>query len=143
MDHSTQIAYVQKAIEMGYDVLVSYTNNNYRNENGKRIHLEQNQSPDAHTASVLWNKLIAPIYHTIETFTVVAHGYGGSVTLRMADDNRDKLLAKCFAVVFIGATDSMHYSDGLSREMRDWFHKVIKFIRSIFFIIAFYFENNN
>lgn len=118
-DHGTQLPYIKKAIELGYEVLVTNTNNNYRIENGKRIPLEGNRSPEAHIASV-WDQLIAPVYDTIEAFAVVAHSYGGVVTVRMADDHRDEYLAKCFA---IGFTDSVHYSGGLS-EMRHWFHEV-------------------
>lgn len=120
IDHGTQIPYIKKAIELGYDVLVTNTNHNYRVENKKRIALEGNSSPEAHIISV-WDQLIAPVFDTIESFAVVAHSYGGVVTLEMAGNYPDEFLSKCFAV---GFTDSVHYSGGLDRELLQWFRQV-------------------
>lgn len=119
-DHGTQIPYIKKAIELGYDVLVTNTNNNYRIENKKRIALEGNSSPEEHIISV-WDQLIAPVFDTIESFAVVAHSYGGVATLEMAGNYPDEFLSKCFAV---GFTDSVHYAGGLDRELLQWFHQV-------------------
>lgn len=120
IDHGTQIPYIKRAIELGYDVLVTNTNNNYRVENKKRIALEGNGSPEEHIISV-WDQLIAPVFDTIESFAVVAHSYGGVATLEMAGNYPDEFLSKCFAV---GFTDSVHYAGGLDRELLQWFHQV-------------------
>lgn len=119
-DHGTQLPYIKKAIEHGYEVLVTNTNNNYRVENKKRIALDGNESPEAHIETV-WDQLIAPVFDTIESFAVVAHSYGGVVTLNMADAYSDEFLSKCFAV---GFTDSVHYARGLSSELLEWFQNV-------------------
>lgn len=121
--HGTQIPYIKRAIELGYDVLITNTNHNYRTENGNKIPLKGNQSPEAHITSV-WKQLIEPVFDTIESFAIVAHSYGGVVTLFMANKYPDALKKKCFA---IGFTDSVHYAKGLSKEMLAWFQQVIKF----------------
>ncbi|XP_055317002.1 FAM172 family protein homolog CG10038 [Sitodiplosis mosellana] len=118
-DHGTQIPYIKRAIELGYDVLVTNTNHNSRIEGPKRIRLEGNESPEEHIISV-WEQLIEPVYDSIESFAVVAHSYGGVVTLRMARNYPNAFLEKCFA---IGFTDSVHYAGSLSRRMFEWFNE--------------------
>lgn len=120
-DHGTQIPYIKRAIELGYDVLVTNTNHNSRIENGKRIILKGNESPEKHIISV-WEQLIAPVFDSIESFAVVAHSYGGIVTLSMANNYPDAFIEKCSAVAF---TDSVHYAGNLSSKMLEWFKKVI------------------
>lgn len=121
-DHGTQIPYIKRAIELGYDVLVTNTNHNHRiDDNGKRITLKGNQSPEAHIMSV-WEQLIEPALETIESFAIVAHSYGGIVTLSMAEKYPEAFLTKCFAVAF---TDSVHYAGMLDSKMLKWFRKVI------------------
>lgn len=120
-DHGTQIPYIKRAIELGYDVLITNTNHNFRIENGKRIILKGNESPEKHITAV-WEQLIAPVFHSIESFAVVAHSYGGIVTLAMASNYPDAFFKKCSAVAF---TDSVHYAGSLSSKMLEWFRKVI------------------
>lgn len=119
-DHGTQIPYIKRAIDLGYDVLVTNTNHNRRFENNERIRLEGNESPENHIITV-WEQLIAPAYDSIESFAVVAHSYGGIVTLKMASNYPDAFLEKCFA---IGFTDSVHYAGSLSKKMLKWFNEV-------------------
>lgn len=71
-DHGTQIPYIKRAIDLGYEVLVTNTNLHYRYENDERIYLKGNGSPEEHIISV-WEQLIAPVFDTIESFAVVAH----------------------------------------------------------------------
>jgi len=119
IEHGTQIPYIKRAMQLGYDVLVTNTNNNYRYENGSEIDLKGHESPQSHIVSV-WEQLIAPAFDTIESFAVVAHSYGGVVTLAMAKKSPDAFLQKCFAVAF---TDSVHRARVLSSTMLDWFQK--------------------
>jgi len=104
---------------LGYDVLVTNTNNNYRFENNTRIILKGNERPESHITSV-WEQLIAPVFDTIESFSIVAHSYGGVVTLAMARKYRNAFLDKCFAIAF---TDSVHRvrQSGRSSKMANWF----------------------
>lgn len=119
LDHGTQIPYIKRAISLGYDVLVTNTNHNYRDENGRHIALKGNESPSAHAYSV-WNQLIAPAYDSIEHFAVVAHSYGGVVTLDLGKRFPKAFMENCFA---IGFTDSVHSAGSLSAELLKWFHE--------------------
>lgn len=121
IDHGTQIPYIKRAIASGYDVLVTNTNHNYKFVDDKRIRLKGNESPESHIITV-WEELIAPVYDSIESFAVVAHSYGGVVTVRMLDKYPDAFLEKCFGIAF---TDSVHYAGVLSNDLRDWFHEVL------------------
>lgn len=119
-DHGTQIPYIKRAISLGYEVLVTNTNHNHVMANGKRVSLKGSESPEAHIVSV-WEHLIAPAYDTIDSFVVVAHSYGGVVTLKMAEKYPEEFLNKCVAV---GFTDSVHYAGMLSDNLLQWFKKV-------------------
>ncbi|XP_031635327.1 FAM172 family protein homolog CG10038 isoform X2 [Contarinia nasturtii] len=105
INHGTQLPYIKRAISLGYDVLVTNTNQN------------ENLSPEEHIITV-WEQLIAPVYDTIDSFALVAHSYGGVVTLRLAKNYPDAFLEKCFA---IGFTDSVHYAGGLTNNLFKWF----------------------
>lgn len=120
IDHGTQIPYIKRAVALGYDVLVTNTNYNYKFEDDKRIRLKGNESPESHIITV-WEELIEPVYESIESFAVVAHSYGGVVTLRMLNEYPEAFLAKCFCIAF---TDSVHYAGLLSNNLRDWFNEV-------------------
>lgn len=122
LDHGTQIPYIKRAISLGYDVLVTNTNHNHREENGRRITLPGNKSPSAHAYSV-WQQLIAPAYDSIDSFAVVAHSYGGVVTLDLARRYPNQFVEKCFAV---GFTDSVHPTSSVvgNAELLKWFENV-------------------
>lgn len=108
-DHGTQIPYIKRAVELGYDVLVTNTNHRYYIKDGERIYLDGHGTPEEHINSV-WEQLIEPALGSIETFAIVAHSYGGVVTLNMAKNHPDAFIKKCFA---IGFTDSVHYAGRL------------------------------
>lgn len=74
LNHGTQIPYINKARELGYEVLVLNTNDNERN--GKDI--PGHSSPSIHAVSV-WAQLIANA--NIESIAIVAHSYGGVVAM--------------------------------------------------------------
>lgn len=106
IDHGTQIPYIKRAVELGYDVLVTNTNLRYRIKDGERVYLDGNGSPEEHINSV-WEQLIEPALDTIDAFAIVAHSYGGVVTMNMIKDYPDVFEKKCFG---IGFTDSVHYA---------------------------------
>lgn len=124
IDHGTQIPYVKRAKELGYEVLITNTNHNYRIENGERVALAGNESPEAHIESV-WKQMIEPVKDSIKSFAIVAHSYGGIVTLNLAKNHENEFLEKCFA---IGFTDSVHSARILSADMLQWFKNVNNFI---------------
>jgi len=100
INHGTQIPYIIEAKKLGYEVLVLNTNHN--RQNGKDI--PGHTSPTIHAISV-WNELVANA--KIEAIGIVAHSYGGVVTMDLAKKNGDAFRKKVFAV---GLTDSVHGS---------------------------------
>lgn len=74
LNHGTQIPYIKKALDLGYDILITNTNDNYRN--GKSI--PSNGSPHAH-ANYVFNKYL--INANPENVAIVAHSFGGAVTV--------------------------------------------------------------
>lgn len=108
LDHGTQIPYIKRAIAEGYDVLVTNTNHNSFGS----------KTPEDHIVTV-WKHLIEPVFDSIECFAIVAHSYGGIVTLHLAEKYSQALKDKCFAV---GFTDSVHSVRKLERFQ--WFKSV-------------------
>lgn len=70
--------------------------------------------------SLVWRQVLDSMKN-VERFAIVAHSYGGVVTLDLAKDNSDEFLKKCFA---IGFTDSVHSSRGLSAKVLQRFQKI-------------------
>lgn len=109
LDHGTQIPYIKRAMALGYDVLVTNTN----------LHLKNSASPTMH-ARLVWKQTLDSM-RNVQSFAIVAHSYGGIVTLDLAKENAKVFLDKCFA---IGFTDSVHSSQGLTDELTKKFHKI-------------------
>lgn len=78
MDHGTQIPYIRRAQELGYDLLVTNTNDNYRMVEGKRKPIQGLSSATSHAAHV-WEKYVMACEP--EAVAIVAHSAGGGVTL--------------------------------------------------------------
>lgn len=120
INHGTQLPYIKRAIDLGYDVLVTNTNNRFHMVDGDRVVFKGSRSPEQHIITV-WNELIEPVFDTIESFAVAAHSYGGVVTLEMMDTYPDEFLKKCFGIAL---TDSVHSVSGLSTKLIKWCEKV-------------------
>lgn len=111
VDHGTQIPYIKRAIELGYDVLVTNTNLKYNIKDDECVEIKGSESPEAHIKTV-WNELIEPAIDTIESFAIVAHSYGGVVAVSMPDLSPTEFKKKCFGVAF---TDSVHYRSHIDK----------------------------
>lgn len=113
IDHGTQIPYIKKAIELGYDVLITNTNNNFfLNQNGQHVKIVGNESPVEH-GSLVWKQLILPA-NGIKSVAIVAHSYGGVVTLSLMRKFPEFFKEKCFAICF---TDSVHSIGSLPSDL--------------------------
>lgn len=108
INSGTVLPYVQRARDDGFDVLITNTNDNYRN--GKVI--KGNGSPEAHAESV-WKKFIQP--SNAKSIVIVAHSYGGVVTSQLANKFKKDFDEKVKAVAF---TDSVH-GRGLTKKLID------------------------
>lgn len=113
IDHGTQIPYIRRAKELGFDVLVTNGNENYRtSDDGTRTEIAGSESPEAHAFSV-WQQIIVPAKN-LESLVIVAHSYGGVVTTALAKRFSDHFKKIVFAVAF---TDSVHSTGGLSDDL--------------------------
>lgn len=94
----SQLPYIEQAIQLGYDILVMNTNDNKR----KSKDIAGSSTPQEH-ASTVWDKFITSA-NNIGPVVIVAHSYGGDVTLSLARrKNNFKNLIKRVAF-----TDSVH-----------------------------------
>uniref|UniRef100_A0A182IL43 AB hydrolase-1 domain-containing protein n=1 Tax=Anopheles atroparvus TaxID=41427 RepID=A0A182IL43_ANOAO len=118
LDSGTQIPYVNKARELGYEVLLLNTNDNYRTVEGTRKSIRGSRNPTEHAATVLEKYILAS---QPESVAIVAHSYGGVVTVELAQKYPEFFKRKVFAV---GFTDSVHASslvpEALKKIARNW-----------------------
>ncbi|XP_061390712.1 FAM172 family protein homolog CG10038 [Musca vetustissima] len=110
LDHGTQIPYIRRAEELGYDILVTNTNDNYRIVDGKRKPIQGLSSATSHAAHV-WEKYVMACEP--EAVAIVAHSAGGGVTLDLARRYPEFFQNKVFAIAL---TDSAHF--GISGDIR-------------------------
>lgn len=108
INSGTVLPYVKRARDDGFEVLITNTNDNYRNGKG----IKGNGSPEAHAESV-WKKFIQP--SNAKSIVIVAHSYGGVVTSQLARKFKEDFDEKVKAVAF---TDSVH-GRGLTKKLID------------------------
>ncbi|XP_073960487.1 cotranscriptional regulator ARB2A isoform X3 [Choristoneura fumiferana] len=99
IDMGTQIPYIQRAVAAGFGVVVMNTNDNYRISGNK---IAKSGSPDEH-AQYVWDKYIAKTKAT--SILIVAHSYGGVVTMDLAMKNKADFKKRVKAIAL---TDSVH-----------------------------------
>ncbi|XP_049871509.1 FAM172 family protein homolog CG10038 [Pectinophora gossypiella] len=111
IDYGSQIPYIRKAIAQNYGVLVMNTNDNFTND-GKKI--PKSNSPEEH-ALYVWEIYVAKTKAT--SVLIVAHSYGGVVTVMLADKMKKDFEKRVKAIAF---TDSVHgYSNTkISKHMK-------------------------
>lgn len=102
-------------MSLGYDILVMNTNENQRN--GRP--LEGSERAVSH-GRLVWNEFIRG-KDIANGIAIVAHSYGGVVTLDLANEFSKEFKEKVFAV---GFTDSVHGRCG--SEVGKLFHDVTK-----------------
>uniref|UniRef100_A0A1B0GIA4 Arb2 domain-containing protein n=1 Tax=Lutzomyia longipalpis TaxID=7200 RepID=A0A1B0GIA4_LUTLO len=94
----TQLPYIEKARNMGFEVISTNTNDNHRD--GKSIRYSEDS---VEHAIYVWEKYIMP--SNPKSVAIVAHSYGGIVTMELAKKFPEFFQEKVFA---IGLTDSVH-----------------------------------
>ncbi|XP_063708461.1 FAM172 family protein homolog CG10038 isoform X2 [Culicoides brevitarsis] len=113
----TQLPYIERARELGYEVLVLNTNLNTYKKDGKIKEIKGSETPTDH-AKTVWKQFVAPA--NPEAISIVAHSYGGVVTVDLANHFDTDFREKVFAV---GFTDSVHYHNvpkTLQEYGRNW-----------------------
>lgn len=111
MEVGSQIPYIKKAKQFGYEVLITNTNDNHRIIKGKKTKIPGSGSPEDHVNTV-WQKIVIP--SEPKSVAIVAHSYGGLVTVDLAEKNPDYFKSHVYG---IGFTDSAHYSGNIIRDI--------------------------
>lgn len=78
LDHGSQLPYVRQARKLGYDVLITNTNDLKRFYDGKDNPIKGVETPTQHTKYV-WKNIVIP--SNPESVAIVAHSYGGFLTM--------------------------------------------------------------
>ncbi|XP_063829869.1 FAM172 family protein homolog CG10038 [Ostrinia nubilalis] len=99
LEQGTQIPYIERAIAKGYGVMILNTNDNYQAD-GKKI--PHSSSAEEH-AYYVWETYISKAKAT--SVVIVAHSYGGVVTVSLADQLKSEFEKRVKAIAF---TDSVH-----------------------------------
>ena len=99
LEKGTMLPYIKFIMEQGWGVAVLNTNHN--EESGETI--PENGSPEEH-ANTVWEEVVKPC--KAERIAVIAHSYGGVVTMDLASRQKEDWLGRV-AGVFM--TDSVHY----------------------------------
>ncbi len=95
LKEGTQLPYIERAIDRGYAVIVTNTNQLQDKMAGRG-------NPEGHAATV-WKELVQP--SKARRVAIVAHSYGGVVTLELAKLFPADFVEQVFCIAF---TDSVH-----------------------------------
>ncbi|XP_046401124.1 FAM172 family protein homolog CG10038 isoform X2 [Ischnura elegans] len=124
LQSGTQIPYIKKAREMGYEVLITNSNENSKVINGKRIAIKGSSNAVAHVSYVWKNYIQGAKSNQV---LIVAHSYGGHCIVELAREMFPSFKSK---VVAVAMTDSVHrlsskhamekYAKFLSLASRNW-----------------------
>lgn len=99
IEMGSQISYIKKALEKDYGVLVLNTNDNSTKDGNTIPH---SSTPEEH-ALYVWKTYISKANAT--SVVIVAHSYGGVVTVSLADEVRKEFEERVKAIAL---TDSVH-----------------------------------
>ncbi|XP_017040989.1 LOW QUALITY PROTEIN: FAM172 family protein homolog CG10038 [Drosophila ficusphila] len=100
LDHGSQLPYVRQAQKLGYDLLITNANDCKRFYNGKDNPIKEVDTPIDHTRYV-WKNIVLP--SKPESVAIVAHSYGGCLTLDLVDRYSDFFKESVFAIAFTDA----------------------------------------
>lgn len=102
------IPHVTKAMDLGYDVLITNTNLNYVDNNP----IPGSESAIDHLTTIFEKYFVTP---RVQKIAICAHSYGGVVVMELHDRFPIVFKDKVFAV---GLTDSVHSSASTNAYMR-------------------------
>lgn len=102
LNKGSQLPYIKQAKQSGWDILVMNTNDRHRYYNGRWNQITGSATPEQH-ASYVWNAFITPA-RNLGPVSIVAHSYGGVVTLELARSKPNFHLI----VNKVAFTDSIH-----------------------------------
>ena len=102
LDKGTMLPYIKHIQEQGWGVAVLNTNHNKLSVDSKET-IPDNADPEEH-ADTVWKEVIKPCQ--AEQIVIIAHSYGGVVTMDLAARHQEDFLKRVCGVFL---TDSVHY----------------------------------
>lgn len=119
LDEGTQLPYIRRALAAGYGVIVCNTNDNHRLVDRRKRFIQGSSNPEEHLLTV-WDTLVKP--SAAREVALVAHSYGGVVTLNLAQQRWSQVSQRVKAVAL---TDSVHrMGTHVPEDVRRWLSKV-------------------
>ncbi|XP_017076769.2 FAM172 family protein homolog CG10038 isoform X2 [Drosophila eugracilis] len=100
LDHGSQLPYLREAQNLGYDVLITNANDCSRFYNGKENPIKGVETSVEHMKYV-WKNIVLP--SKPESVAIVAHSYGGCLTLDLVERFTDFFKESVFAIAFTDA----------------------------------------
>lgn len=122
LESGSQLPYIKRAIAEGYAVLVLNPNLNsyYDSENRRSRQYPHSGSPITH-ATYVWRNLVAN--SPAANVAIVAHSYGGVVTLSIAQSEANSFRSRVFSIAF---TDSVHTPSAVGGDAKDHLYAVTR-----------------
>lgn len=109
LDSGTQLPFIEWAIKEGYGVIVANTNYNKANDKKDGQEIRYSETPEDHMECV-WKNFIHK--SNASAIGIVAHSYGGVVTLELAKNHIDEFWRRVFAVALTDSVHSFHHQNG-------------------------------
>jgi len=103
LDKGTQLPFIEHYLGLGCGVVVFNTNQNTVQIDGGTVCIQGSENPEEH-AETVWNKLVSKT--SAKTIIVIAHSYGGEVTVTLAKRMKKDFLERVSGVFL---TDSVHF----------------------------------
>lgn len=124
LQSGSQIPFIKRARELGYAVIVMNPNENIKVVGGKVIKIKNSQNAKEH-AHYIWKHYVKEM--TPKHIAVIAHSYGGFLTVDLATQYFSDFRSRVFAIAL---TDSVHsleiqkvpprVSEYLQKVSRNW-----------------------
>lgn len=103
----TQLPFIKRAINEGYGVVVTNTNQNYIfDSSGNKLPIKNSNSPQEHGAYV-WKHFI--LQCKAKHIAIVAHSAGGGVTSGLVNRFKDDFIERVFAIALTDSILSIRY----------------------------------
>jgi len=116
LDSGTQLPFIQRGRDLGLSTLVLNTNQTDVIVDGRATKIRGSETPIDHGHHVFQNIILKR--PNIKNVFIVAHSFGGAVTVRLASAFPSKWQSLVRAVAF---TDSVHSCHGIKQTLRRWF----------------------
>lgn len=120
LDSGTQLPFIKRAKQMGYELLVLNSNLNKAVAADGREELVRGSSTSKQHVIYVWDHFLAK--SPVESVAFVAHSYGGVSTLNLALKREESFCRKVFFVAFTDSVHQMSFQNAPD-SIRNWFFK--------------------